>query len=149
MTAAFSLLAVTAAALVPTGLVTSLNLIQTAPPATQRAFSPSMGLFDSLKGAFANDDTLGARSNAGLSKEVTKRTITWIGPSGNEKKSIVVPGQRLRDIARGSGIPIKYDCTEGSCKTCEAQMGNSRVKICVAKAVDKDITIKYGLRQKN
>jgi ferredoxin len=106
-----------------------------------------MGLFDNLKGAFANDDTLGARSNAGLTKEGTKRTITWIGPNGKEKKSTVVAGQRLRDIARGSGIPIVYDCTEGTCKTCEAQMGNGRVKVCVAKAIDRDITIKYGLRQ--
>jgi ferredoxin len=107
-----------------------------------------MGLFDNLKSAFANDDTLTARGNAGLSKEATKRTITWIGPTGKEKKSVVVAGQRLKDIARGAGIPIKYDCNEGTCKTCEAQMGNGRVKICIAKAVDKDITIKYGLRQK-
>jgi len=107
-----------------------------------------MGLFDNLKGAFANDDTLTARGNAGLSKEATKRTITWVGPTGKQKKSTVVAGQRLKDIARGAGIPIKYDCSEGTCKTCEAQMGNGRVKICVAKAIDKDITINYGLRQK-
>jgi len=118
-------------------------------PAVHRSPAPAMGLFDGLKGAFSNDDTLGARSNAGLSKEGTKRTITWVGPTGKEKKSIVVAGQRLKDVARAAGVPVKYDCSEGSCKTCEAQMGNGKIKICVAKVIDRDITIKYGLRQKD
>eukprot|EP00966_Prymnesium_polylepis_P270686 6253432-Prymnesium_polylepis.1 len=45
-----------------------------------------MGLFDGLKGAFANDDTLGKRENAGLSKEKDKRTVTWVSPKGQQKK---------------------------------------------------------------
>ena len=35
-------------------------------------------------------------------KEKAKKTITWVGPNGQSKKSIVVPGQKLRDIARVS-----------------------------------------------
>lgn len=35
---------------------------------SQRHLPPAMGIFDALSGAFANDDTLGARENAGLSK---------------------------------------------------------------------------------
>merc|ERR1712087_181029 len=105
-----------------------------------------MGLFDSLGKAFENDDTLGARSSAGLSKEKAKRTITWKSPSGAVKKSVIVPGQRLKDVARATGVPIKYDCQEGTCKTCEAKLGGSRVKICVARAPDKDCVIQYNLR---
>ena len=111
-----------------------------------RANAPQMGLFDGLKGAFANDETLGARKSAGLSKETTKRTVTWVGPKGQKKTATVVPGQSLRDIARGCGIPIKYDCQEGTCKTCEAQVGNGRAKICVTKMPNKDVTIKYNIR---
>jgi len=103
-------------------------------------------MFDGFKAAFANDDTLGARENAGLSKEATKRKVTWVGPKGQKKESIVVPGQKLRDVARSAGIPIKYDCNEGTCKTCEAMIGNSRAKICVTKAPNKDVTIKYNIR---
>jgi len=96
--------------------------------------------------AFANDDSLGARQNAGLSKEKTKRTVTWVGPKGQKKTALCIPGQSLRDIARGSGIPIVYDCQEGTCKTCEAMVGGGRAKICVARMPNKDVTIKYNIR---
>ena len=52
----------------------------------------------------------------------------------------------LAPAQRGSGIPIKYDCNEGTCKTCEAKVGNGRAKICVAKMPDKDVTITWGIR---
>lgn len=81
------------------------------------AATPTMGLFDGLAKAFENDSTLGERENAGLSKEKQKRTVTWVGPKGQQKKATVVPGQKLKDIARSCGIPIRYDCQEGTCKT--------------------------------
>ena len=101
---------------------------------------PSMNWFAN---AFANDDTLGARDNAGLTKEKTKRTITWKSSSGKTKQSTVVPGQKLRDVARAAGIPIKYSCNEGTCKTCQVKMGGGMVKVCVGKVPDKDVTIVY------
>ena len=128
---------------------TALLLPVAAPPRANAAAAaaararPRMGWFDS---AFANED-LGPRQNAGLSKEKAKKTITWKGPSGATKKSVFVPGQQLKQIARGAGIPIKYDCQEGTCKTCEAKLNGGVVKICVAKAPAKDCTIQYGLRQ--
>lgn len=88
--------------------------------------------------------------------------MTWVGPKGQKKtvrsryflacmllhgclahgqlcsaalQATCVAGQSLRDIARGSGIPIVYDCQEGTCKTCEAKVGNGRAKIwCAAQA---------------
>ena len=138
-----------------------------------------MGLFDGLKSAFANDDTLGERENAGLSKVKDKRTVTWVSPKGQQKKvrpdpveccwsalrplhdtaecsplsrlhclrclylyllclccqALAIGGQRMKDIARASGIPIVYDCQEGSCKTCEATVNGQRMKLCVGKMV--------------
>ena len=103
---------------------------------TRRA-SVTMGLFD---GAFANDPAYAKKQNAGLSKEATKRTVTWVNAqTGATKTAQAVAGQSLREVARG--IPIKYDCREGICKTCLSSMG----KICVTKMPNKDVTIKYGL----
>ena len=102
-----------------------------------RAPVAQMGLFDGFAKAFENDSTLGKAGPAGLTKEREKKTVTWVGPNGQKKQSQVIPGQSLRDIARGSGIPIKYDCSEGTCKTCEAMVGNGRAKICVAKMPNK------------
>ena len=65
----------------------------------------TMGLFDGLAKAFENDDTLGDRKSAGLSKEKAKKTVTWVGPNGQKKSSTVVPGQSLREIARVSAPP--------------------------------------------
>ena len=39
-----------------------------------------MGLFDALAESMKNDETLGKREGAGLSKEVELKTITWKGP---------------------------------------------------------------------
>ena len=107
--------------------------------ATRSAASPMMGWMDD---AFANDKSLGKAKSAGLSKEATKRTVTWVGPKGQKKQGIAVPGQQMRDVARACGIPIKYDCREGTCKTCLSSMG----KICVARMPNKDVTIKYNIK---
>jgi len=120
--------------------------VPAAPAAVRRSAVVDMGLFDGLASAFANDDSLGDKEDAGLSKTKAKKTITWVGPNGQSKKSTVVPGQKLKDIARGTGIKIKYDCQEGTCKTCEALVDGRKTKICVAKAPAKDVTIKYGIR---
>jgi len=110
---------------------------------SQRTGALQMGLFDGFAKAFANDDTLGDRADAGLSKQKGKKTVTWKGPNGKTKTSTVVPGQSLKDIARGTGVPIKYNCQEGTCKTCEAKIGGQKVRICVAKMPNKDVTIQY------
>ena len=68
------------------------------------------------------------------------------GPNGAKKTSTVVPGQKLKDIARATGIKIRYDCNEGTCKTCEAKIDGRVTKVCVAKAPAKDVTIKYNIR---
>ena len=76
-----------------------------APPRTvARATPPTMNIF---KNAFANDAAYSKKENAGLSKQAAQKTITWIGPKGQKKTATVVPGQRLKDVARACGIPIR------------------------------------------
>ena len=84
------------------GYVLSPAVLRVAPAPQPSATSHVNVAMNWLAGAFANDDSLGARENAGLSKEKAKKTITWVGPKGQSKKSVVVPGQKLRDIARVS-----------------------------------------------
>ncbi len=127
--------------------VAAFNVAAPALAARTQPVDVTMNMFGGFAKAFENDKTLGARQNAGLSKGATKRTVTWVGPRGQKKQAQCVPGQRLRDVARGSGIPIKYDCQEGTCKTCEAMVGGGRAKICVSRMPNKDVTIKWGLRQ--
>ena len=76
-----------------------------APPRTvARVTPPTMNIF---KNAFANDAAYSKKENAGLSKQAAQKTITWIGPKGQKKTATVVPGQRLKDVARACGIPIR------------------------------------------
>ncbi len=76
-------------------------------PSARRCTDCSMGMFDGFSKAFENDSSLGKPKNAGLSKEKNTRTITGGGRGGQKKTSTIVPGQRLKDIARGTGIRIK------------------------------------------
>jgi hypothetical protein len=84
------------------GYVLSPAVLRVAPAPQPSATSHVNVAMNWFAGAFANDDSLGARENAGLSKEKAKKTITWVGPNGQSKKSVVVPGQKLRDVARVS-----------------------------------------------
>ena len=117
------------------------------PPSQHRHVAPTMGLFDGLAKAFENDSSYSQKESAGLKQAAATKTCTWVGPNGQKKAATVVPGQSMRDIARGCGVRIRYDCNEGTCnKTCEANMNGSKVKICVAKMPKKDVTVKYNVR---
>ena len=103
-----------------------------------------MGMFDGLAAAFANDETL-SKPTAATKK--TLRTITWRDPKGKTVSSQAIPGQKLKDIARQDGIgPIKYNCNEGTCKSCDMLCNGDRVPVCVARMPDWDVEVAYGLR---
>jgi hypothetical protein len=55
-----------------------------------------MGLFDGFAKAFANDDTLGERENAGLKKGATFKSVTWLGPNGQKKQVCCYSSDRTR-----------------------------------------------------
>jgi len=105
----------------------------------------NMGFFDNLASSFANDETLGERLNAGLVKEKDMHTITWKDPCGRMISSRVVAGQKLSDVARASGVPIKYSCMEGACRICDVCINGKRMPSCTAAAPAHDVSIEYGM----
>jgi hypothetical protein len=67
-----------------------------------------------MKDAFANDDSLGKRENAGLKK----------GPNYNSEVTIngkavknAVAGQKVSQVAAAAGQKISYSCNKGDCAT--------------------------------
>lgn len=102
-----------------------------------------MGMFDGLAAAFANDDSLSKQATA----TQTLRTITWRDPEGKIVTSQALPGQKLKDIAREDGIaPIKYNCNEGTCKSCDMLCNGDRIPVCVARMPDWDVEVAWGLK---
>eukprot|EP00568_Trieres_chinensis_P009366 CAMPEP_0183294978 /NCGR_PEP_ID=MMETSP0160_2-20130417/3093_1 /TAXON_ID=2839 ORGANISM="Odontella Sinensis, Strain Grunow 1884" /NCGR_SAMPLE_ID=MMETSP0160_2 /ASSEMBLY_ACC=CAM_ASM_000250 /LENGTH=144 /DNA_ID=CAMNT_0025456375 /DNA_START=145 /DNA_END=579 /DNA_ORIENTATION=- len=81
---------------------------------------------DALKGAFSNDDALGARQNAGLKN----------GPNVNENVSIngkkvnAIVGQKVSVVAASARVKIPYSCKNGDCGTCMIKMNGRKVKAC-------------------
>mmetsp|Transcript_4149 Transcript_4149/g.9146 ORF Transcript_4149/g.9146 Transcript_4149/m.9146 type:complete len:133 (-) Transcript_4149:213-611(-) len=85
------------------------------------------GLFDGLSGAFANDESLGARENAGLKN----------GPNFNEDVTVngkpvkgAVVGQKLTAVAMKARVKIPVNCQKGDCGTCMVKFNGRNVKAC-------------------
>ena len=51
-----------------------------------------------------------------------------------------------RASPQSTGIKIKYDCNEGTCKSCDMLCNGDRVPVCVARMPDWDVEVAYGLR---
>jgi ferredoxin len=85
------------------------------------------GFGDAFKGAFANDDGLGAKKNEGLAG----------GPNFNESVTIngkavkgAVVGQKLTVVAGLARVKIPVNCQKGDCGTCEVNLNGRKVKAC-------------------
>jgi ferredoxin len=82
---------------------------------------------DALKGAFANDDTLGKRKDEGLAR----------GPDYNENVTLngkkvqgAVVGQKLTLVAARARVKIPVNCQKGDCGTCMVNLNGKKVKAC-------------------
>ena len=80
------------------------------PQQTTMASSTSLDLFNGLKGAFSNDDSLGKPKDAGLSN----------GPKINENVTVnlkavqgAVVGQKLTVVAGRARVKIPVNCQKG------------------------------------
>jgi len=89
-----------------------------------------MGFGDAFKGAFSNDDSIGAVKSAGLSG----------GPKFNESVSMngkkvpgVVQGQKLTLVGSKARVKIPVNCNQGDCGTCFVKMNGRKVKACQTK----------------
>jgi len=87
------------------------------------------GFGDAFKGAFSNDDSLGARKNEGLAG----------GPDYNENVTMngkavpgVVVGQKLTIVGGRARVKIPVNCQAGDCGTCMVKLNGRKVKACQA-----------------
>lgn len=87
------------------------------------------GLGDIFAKAFANDPSMPPAKNPGFSKEPDTVMVEFL-PSKKVVKGF--PGQKLSLIAQAGGVPIKYSCKKGECRTCEVNFNGKIVKACQA-----------------
>lgn len=90
------------------------------------------GFMDGLKKAFENDSTLAPPENAGLSGTKQMIDVTVCG-----KKTQAIPGQRMKDLVRAARAPVKFNCENGECGTCECLVNGRKVRVCCAKVPAK------------
>mmetsp|Transcript_4152 Transcript_4152/g.8376 ORF Transcript_4152/g.8376 Transcript_4152/m.8376 type:complete len:140 (-) Transcript_4152:9-428(-) len=84
-------------------------------------------MFGGLKGAFANDDSLGKPQNAGLKN----------GPNINENVTVngkpvpgAVVGQKITVVAGRVRVKIPVNCQKGDCGTCMVKVNGRKLKAC-------------------
>ena len=87
------------------------------------------GLGDMFAKALANDPNLPPAKNPGFTKEPDTVIVEFL-PSKKTVKGF--PGQKLSLIAQAGGVPIKYSCKKGECRTCEVNFNGKIVKACQA-----------------
>lgn len=92
--------------------------------------STSIHIFGGLKGAFANDESLGKAQNAGLSN----------GPRYNENVTVngkavpkVVVDQKISQVCASARVKVPYNCKNGECGTCTVKINGRNAKACVSK----------------
>ena len=97
---------------------------------TSSTTSTSLNIFGGLKGAFANDDSLGQAKNAGLSN----------GPRYNENVTVngkavpnVVVDQKISQVCASARVKVPYNCQNGECGTCMVKINGRKAKACVSK----------------
>ncbi len=111
-------------------LATSANAFVPATPQTTHTTSTSLNIFGGLKGAFSNDDSLGAAKNAGLSN----------GPKYNENVTVngkavpkAVVDQKISQVCASARVKVPYNCQNGDCGTCMVKINGRKSKACVSK----------------
>jgi len=89
------------------------------------ATTSELNLFGGLKGAFANDDSLGKPQNAGLKN----------GPNVNDNVTVngkpvagAVVGQKITVVAGRARVKIPVNCQKGDCGTCMVKVNGRKLK---------------------
>lgn len=88
----------------------------------------NMGFMDGIKKAFENEDFNTTSKNGKSNKEKSKYTEICVDVCG--RKISAVKGQKLKDIIRASGAPIKFNCEKGQCGSCEAFVNGKKMRTC-------------------
>mmetsp|Transcript_23956 Transcript_23956/g.56725 ORF Transcript_23956/g.56725 Transcript_23956/m.56725 type:complete len:142 (+) Transcript_23956:167-592(+) len=92
--------------------------------------STSLNIFGGLKGAFANDDSLGERENAGLKNG--PKTNDQVTVNGKSVPGVVVD-QRVSVVCSKARAKVSYNCQNGECGTCTIRINGRPARACVSK----------------
>ena len=105
------------------------------PNAPQRTpLTPRKGFFDN---AFKNE-SFDNKPNAGSGLSTQKKTV----PVKIGSRTVqAMPGQRMKDVVRAARAPIKFNCEDGQCGTCESKVDGRVTRVCVAKIPARGCTI--------
>ena len=96
--------------------------------------TPRKGFFDN---AFKNE-SFDKKPNAGSGLSTQKKTVAVkIG----SRTVQAMPGQRMKDVVRAARAPIKFNCEDGQCGTCESKVDGRVTRVCVAKIPARGCTI--------
>lgn len=92
-----------------------------------------MGFMDGLKKAFENDPAYETnKPSAGLASSKKLVDVSICG-----KRTQAIPGQRMKDLVRAARAPIRFNCENGACGTCESIVNGRRVRVCTYKVPSK------------
>ena len=102
--------------------------------APRRPLTPRRGFFDN---AFKNE-SFDIKPNAGSGLSTQKKTV----PVKIGSRTVqAMPGQRMKDVVRAARAPIKFNCEDGQCGTCESKVDGRVTRVCVAKIPARGCTI--------
>ena len=102
--------------------------------APRRPLTPRQGFFDN---AFKNE-SFDNKPNAGSGLSTQKKTV----PVKIGSRTVqAMPGQRMKDVVRAARAPIKFNCEDGQCGTCESKVDGRITRVCVAKIPARGCTI--------
>ena len=91
------------------------------PNAPRRPLTPMQGFFDN---AFKNESFDNKPKGGGAP---AKKTVpVTIG----SRTVQALPNQRLKDVVRAARAPIKFNCENGQCGTCENRVDGRLARIC-------------------
>ena len=104
------------------------------PNSNSRPLTPRRGFFDN---AFKNE-SFDNKPNAGSGLSTQKKTV----PVKIGSRTVqAMPGQRMKDVVRAARAPIKFNCEDGQCGTCESKVDGRVTRVCVAKIPARGCTI--------
>ena len=91
------------------------------------------GFFDN---AFKNEKFDEKPAGYGSGGASAKKTVE-VTVMGQKRQAMA--GMRLKDVVRGS--PIKFNCENGQCGTCESKVNGRVTRVCVAKVPPGGCTV--------
>ena len=115
-------------------LSSATALVPNTPGRGKQPLTPRKGFFDN---AFKNE-SFDKKPNAGSGLSTQKKTVAVkIG----SRTVQAMPGQRMKDVVRAARAPIKFNCEDGQCGTCESKVDGRVTRVCVAKIPARGCTI--------